>query len=241
MDRDDATTGHVLTRREAIALMAATGSMILAGNAPLWARSHHIPACVARPEQTEGPYFVDEKLHRIDIRTDPTDGAESPGAPLDLTFNVTRIAGATCVPLAGAWVDVWQCNHLGVYSDARDASFNTIGKKFLRGYQVTDAAGQARFATIYPGWYSGRTVHLHFKIRSAPAAGRGFDFTSQLYFDDSLTDKVHAQPPYAARGQRNQRNAGDGIFRRGGSQLILEVKEDPGKYAGTFEVALQLP
>lgn len=245
MDRDDAPIGRLLSRRDAVLLLGATSGIVLTGGSYRGLGAGTLlrpggPACVARPEQTEGPYFVDEKLDRSDIRTDPTTGAESPGLPLDLTFNVSRVAAGSCEPLAGAWVDVWQCDHLGVYSDARDASFNTVGKKFLRGYQVTGAAGQARFTTIYPGWYSGRAVHIHFKVRSAPSAGRGFDFTSQLYFDDAFTDKVHARPPYATKGQRNQRNSGDGIFRRGGSQLLVDVTETGGRGKASFDIGLQL-
>lgn len=128
-------------------------------------------------------------------------------------------------------VDLWHCDHRGAYSDGDE--------KFLRGYQVTDARGRARFKTIYPGWYSGRTVHIHFKLRSAPATRPGFDFTSQLYFDDALTDRVYAQPPYAARGSRPTRNNRDGIYRHGGSQLLLSLAPSGAGYAGTFEVGLQ--
>lgn len=122
----------------------------------------------------------------------------------------------------------------------QDPGFNTIGKKLLRGYQITDADGVARFTTIYPGWYQGRTLHIHFKIRSAPSSSPGFEFTSQLYFDDSLTDRVHAQQPYAAKGQRNLRNSGDGIFAQGGSQLLLAVTQNSQGYAATFDIALQI-
>ena len=157
-------------------------------------------------------------------------------------FNVSRISANVCTPLAGVLVDIWHCDALGVYSDVQDPSFNTAGKKFLRGYQVTDASGIARFTTIYPGWYQGRTVHIHFKIRSAPSASPGFEFTSQLYFDDALTDQVHAQEPYAAKGPRTLRNAGDGIFAQAGSQLILALTPlapNGQGYAATFNIALQ--
>jgi len=198
-------------------------------------------SCIARPQQTEGPYFVDEQLNRVDIRTDPSDGSVRPGTKLALTFAVSRLDGAACVPLKGAIVDLWHCDAAGAYSDVRDPGFDTSGKKFLRGYQVTDADGGARFVTIWPGWYRGRTVHAHFKIRLDPTAKRGFDFTSQLYFDDALTDVVHAQEPYAGKGQRRLRNSGDGIFRSGGAQLLLAPTADgSGGYAATFEIALDL-
>jgi protocatechuate 3,4-dioxygenase beta subunit len=194
---------------------------------------------VVRPAQTEGPYFVDERLHRSDLRTDPTDGSVRLGIPLELTLVISRLAGTACAPLAGAQVDVWHCDHLGVYSDVKDPSFNTTGKQFLRGYQLTDAQGQARFTTIYPGWYEGRTVHIHFKVRSPSGPRPGDEFTSQLYFDDGLTDRVSQQPPYAGRKPRTTRNSTDGIYRNGGSQLRLARAPQGAQYKGNFQVALK--
>ena len=198
------------------------------------------PACVARPEQTEGPYFVDEKLHRSDIRVEPTDKSIKPGAPLRLEFHVSRIAGSSCVPLAGAIADVWHCDALGAYSDVRDRSFDTRGKKFLRGYQTTDAKGIARFLTIYPGWYEGRAVHIHFKIRTEDAARRGLEFTSQLYFDESITDQIYNSVPYNSKGRRTTTNDSDFIFRRGGKQLIPMLTKDAQGYTAKFDIGLQI-
>jgi len=239
MAEDDAQAGHVLSRREALLLLGAPGVLMLARPFALAAGAKEPPGCVVRPQQTEGPYFVDESLNRSDIRSDLSDGTVKPGEPLDLTFRVSRLSANACAPLAGAVVDVWHCDHLGVYSDVEDPDFNTIGKKFLRGYQVTDAGGLARFKTVYPGWYHGRTVHIHFKIRSAPSTTSGFEFVSQLYFDDALTDQIHARPPYAAKGQRNRRNEGDGIFARGGQRLVLDVARTPRGCAASFDIALQ--
>jgi protocatechuate 3,4-dioxygenase beta subunit len=179
-------------------------------------------------------------LNRSDIRSDPTDGQVKAGTPLTLTIQVSRLDGGNCQPLANAQVDVWQCDALGIYSDAQDRSFKTIGQKFLRGYQFTDVRGEARFVTLYPGWYSGRTVHIHFKIRTTPNARRSLEFTSQLYFDDELTDRVHATTPYTARGPRTARNRHDGIFRRGGDQLMLAPLATSEGYAATFAIALQV-
>ena len=247
MDNDDLPVGRILSRRELLALLGVTGAAtflscttdssatdiddITTPGAPT--------TCVVRPEQTEGPYFVDERLNRSDIRSDPFDGSVKAGLPLALTFLVSRINGSSCNALAGAYVDVWHCDALGVYSDATDPGFNTIGRKFLRGYQVTDADGAARFTTIYPGWYQGRAVHIHFKIRTGLTA-QAFDFTSQLYFDDALSDVIHAQQPYAAKGQRTLRNAGDGIYRTGGSQLLLTATPTSTGYAAEFRVGLQI-
>jgi protocatechuate 3,4-dioxygenase beta subunit len=179
-------------------------------------------------------------LNRSDIRSDPSDGSVKEGVPLRLVFNVSQIDGSSCTPLAGAFVDVWQCDALGVYSDVEDPGFDTTGEKFLRGYQVTDINGTAEFMTIYPGWYQGRTVHIHFKIRTDPVSQQGYEFTSQLYFDDSVTDQVHAREPYAAKGQRTLKNDGDGIFRNGGSQLILQLAEEGEGYVATFDIGLQV-
>jgi protocatechuate 3,4-dioxygenase beta subunit len=195
--------------------------------------------CIVRPQQTEGPYFVDERLERSDIRSDPSNGSVRPGSPLRLAFRVSRVAGAACTPIAGALVDVWQTDAQGVYSDVVDGAFNTRGQKFLRGFQLTDAAGLAQFMTIYPGWYSGRAVHIHFKIRTTPGAASGLEFTSQIYFDETLTDQVHAQAPYNGRGRRNTSNTTDGIFRSGGSQLLLPLVPDGAGHQGTFDIALQ--
>jgi protocatechuate 3,4-dioxygenase beta subunit len=226
-----------------LGLLGTSGIALVVGGA--WPRGRlkaalpaGFPSCVVRPEQTEGPYFVDEMLHRADIRSDPGSGALSEGAPLDLEFRVSRIADGACAPLAGAQVDVWHCDAQGIYSDVTDPSFNTVGKKFLRGYQVTDAAGVARFTTIYPGWYRGRAVHIHFKIRSQAIGGRAHEFVSQVYFDEALNDRVYARPPYAS-GERT-RNSADRIFRRGGAELMLDVTDKGGRYAGVFSVGLKV-
>jgi len=244
MEHDDPTLGRVLSRREVVTWLGATGAAWLTGSslhAKRVVMTTRGPSCVVRPEQTQGPYFVDERLHRSDIRSDPADGRVKPGTPLALTFLVSRLSAGNCQPLPGCQVDLWQCDALGVYSDVHDPGFNTVGQKFLRGYQIADAHGEARFTTVYPGWYAGRTVHLHFKVRAEPSAQRGFEFTSQLYFDDALTDRVHAAAPYATKGPRTTRNRDDRIFRRGGDQLVLTPEAVGAGYAASFAVGLQLP
>lgn len=240
MDDDDRPAGHIMSRREALALIGAGGTAMLAGRAAWSAAAEPALSCVASPGQTEGPYFVDGRLNRADIRADPTDGSVREGAPLTLALVISSVAAGACAPLAGAVVDVWHCDVAGAYSDARDPDFNTLGRKFLRGYQVADAAGRVRFTTIYPGWYDGRTVHIHFKVRGATAAGRNYEFTSQLYFDDAVTDRVFTRMPYAHRGPRTVRNGRDGIFRDGGSRMILPVTEHAAGYAANFNVGLTL-
>lgn len=197
------------------------------------------PTCVVKPQQTEGPYFVDEKLNRADIRSDPSNGSVKQGVPLRLILHVSAIAGRSCQPLAGATVDIWHCDATGAYSDVADRGSSTVGQKFLRGYQVTDAQGTAEFVTIYPGWYPGRTVHIHFKIRTHSASQQDYEFTSQQYFDDSITDQVHAHAPYADQGQRTTRNDRDGIFQEGGDQLMLQLTPEGTGYTGRFSLGLE--
>jgi protocatechuate 3,4-dioxygenase beta subunit len=233
MRSDDVAVGRLLGRREVVGLLGLAGAGLLAPRSA----AAQTPVCVVRPEQTEGPFYVDDRLDRSDIRSDPRSGEVRPGATLALAFAVSAVRGGGCAPLAGAVVDVWHCDALGTYSDVGGPA---AGQKFLRGYQVTDAGGLARFTTIYPGAYQGRAVHIHFKIRTAAGGARAEEFTSQIYFDDALTDQVHALEPYARRAQRRMRNDGDGLFRRGGQQLLAAVTPSGEGYATTFTLALAL-
>ncbi len=194
MDHDDRTIGHILSRRGILAIFGTAWYAWLAGASPLPAQGR--PAsevgCVVRPEQTEGPYFVDEMLNRVNLRSDPSDGSVRPGIPLALTLVVSRLAGNACAPPRNIQVDLWQCDHEGIYSDVQDPNVNATG------------------------WYPGRTVHIHFRLRSRSAAG-----------------------PYAGRGARTTRNDGDRIFRENGSQLRIAPTPSNGGYAGTFHIALQ--
>lgn len=240
MENDDHQIGRVLTRREALTILGAGGIAIFLGCSRDNSKSRASASlpCVVRPEQTEGPYFVDDMLNRSDIRSDPATGMLKDGVPLELIFKVSQVNGNACTPLSGVSIDIWHCDADGVYSDASDPGFSTVGQKFLRGYQATDANGNAKFTTIYPGWYWGRTVHMHFKVRTKSKSGQSYDFTSQLYFDDSLTDKVHAREPYSKKGQRNLRNDGDGLFRHSGDQLMLSPTQTSQGYAATFDIGL---
>jgi protocatechuate 3,4-dioxygenase beta subunit len=136
---------------------------------------------------------------------------------------------------------VWHCDAFGAYSGVGDGRESDLrGRKFLRGYQITDTKGLADFRTIYPGWYEGRAVHIHFKIRSERAAGSQYEFTSQLYFDESITDQVHMSAPYNSRGRRATRNNDDFLFRNGGKQLIPKLSKSAQGYEATFEIGLRL-
>jgi protocatechuate 3,4-dioxygenase beta subunit len=196
-------------------------------------------SCIVRPAQTPGPYFVDELLIRSDIRSDPTTGEIKEGVPLRVIFRVSELFDGECSPLVDAMVDLWQCDALGVYGDVLDGGgqFDTRGLKFLRGLQATDANGKAEFTTIYPGWYTGRTVHLHFKVRTVSPAS---DFTSQLYFDDAVTDEVMRLDPYASRGARSTLNSMDSIFLVNGADLVLNVEREGDGYVAEFELGVVL-
>jgi protocatechuate 3,4-dioxygenase beta subunit len=243
MDDDDRPTGRVLSRRAVLALLGAGGAALIAGPSRRAAaadlKSDAPRACVVTPEQTEGPYFVEARLNRSDIRTDPLEGIRREGVPLALAFRVFSVERGGCAPLNGALVDLWQCDAQGIYSDVRDSRFNTVGKRFLRGYQLTDPDGRTRFTTIYPGWYPGRAVHIHFKVR-VKGEDKGYGFTSQLYFDDAFTDRIHARPAYAGRQGTRTRNSEDGLYRRGGKQLTLTVTEDGEALAASFDIGLKL-
>ncbi|BAU10503.1 intradiol ring-cleavage dioxygenase [Leptolyngbya sp. NIES-3755] len=230
---------RLINRRNTLRFFGSTAFALLVGclpkrNTVAQSTSNTIaqssPGCVVRPEQTEGPYFVDERLNRSDIRSDSKSGVVKAGVPLQLKLRVTQVSDRSCTPIQGAIVDIWHCDGTGSYSDVRE----TAGQNFLRGYQTTDSNGNVEFLTIYPGWYQGRTVHIHFKVRNANQ-----EFTSQLYFDDALTDQVQARSPYSTRGQRTVRNDRDGIYQDGGDQLLLSPTKTNQGYAATFEIGLQ--
>lgn len=189
-------------------------------------------SCVVTPTATEGPYFVDRALKRSDLTSGTRAPAVIDGLPLALSVQVYRVSDTGCAPLVGAQVDLWHADAAGAYSDL--APEGTVGERYLRGYQLTDEAGAARFTTIYPGWYRGRTPHIHFKVR-----GEGFEFTSQWYFDDAISDQVFAAAPYSRRGKRTRRNDSDYLFDR---RLLLALRQNaagPG-YVGTSSIGLRI-
>jgi protocatechuate 3,4-dioxygenase beta subunit len=264
LDDDDRLIGRILSRREVLALFGAGGAAaFLAACAPggtatsavpsgaatagssatapatasaaASAVASALPACVVAPELTEGPYYLDVDLERSDIRSNTSDGAVVDGALLTLEWVVSQADGSTCVPMTDVVVDVWHCDALGVYSGVAGNSAN-----FLRGFQRTDTSGRASFTTIYPGWYSGRAVHIHFKIRTDPDASAGFEFTSQLFFDDEFSKGVYATGVYAQKGAQDVPNASDGIFNQSGGATLLPVTQEGDGYKATFPIAVQL-
>ena len=180
-------------------------------------------SCVLAPEMTEGPYYIDgEKLRR-----DITEG--KPGTRLDLALKV--VDASTCRPISGAVVDIWHCDAGGVYSGFGAGSSN---RSFLRGLQKTDAHGVAHFRTIYPGWYPGRTVHIHVKVH----VGGNVVHTGQLFFSDKVTDAAYRKTPYNRRPNRSPRNGGDAIFVNGGKRSLLKLTKNTNRYAGSITMGV---
>ena len=201
--------------------------------------------CVVTPSETEGPFFVDENLNRSDITTGTTEAFVVNGMPMTLAFYVYQVSGKTCTPLSGAQVDVWHASAEGAYSDEASGmiqSKSTVGEKYLRGYQLTDANGLVNFTTIYPGWYMGRTIHIHFKVRTFAAGAKTYEFTSQVFIDDAINDIVLNQAPYNTRGNRSVRNANDMVFGSGAGSLQMNVQALGGgaSYAGAFSIGLNI-
>ena len=181
-------------------------------------------SCVLAPEMTEGPYYVEGDKVRRNI----TEGKA--GVPLTLRLGVVDVS--TCKPIKGAAVDIWHCDAGGVYSATSMQS--TEGLTFLRGIQRTDKNGIAIFKTIYPGWYQGRTVHVHLKVY----LGGNTVHTGQLFFPDTLTDAVYRRSPYNLRPNRDPRNAADSIFRNGGRRSMLRLAKSGSGYVGRITMGV---
>ena len=218
----------LLTRAGAVGL-AAAGMAALPARAATPAQRLPLTA-----QSTEGPYYFDPKLMRADI----TEGL--PGVPLEVRFVVLDQAGT---PWPGARVDIWHCDAAGHYSgypgQGEDGMVNTRGKTFLRGSLVTGADGTAAFRSIYPGWYEGRTTHIHFKVL-AGAAGKSRDvLTSQFFMPDAVSEYIYtSQPAYKRARLRRTLNSNDGIALRAGGSVIGAVRQEGTRYIGTLNVVV---
>jgi protocatechuate 3,4-dioxygenase beta subunit len=162
--------------------------------------------CVVYPEMTEGPCYA-ATLMRQDVSEGYT------GLPVRLSLKV--INAATCGPVPNATVDIWHTNAAGIYSAMAAGTFCNPTKEdlsathFGRGVQTADANGRVDFHTIFPGWYSSRTIHIHFRVRIGDTAYE----TGQLFFDDALTDEILANHvDYKARSKRDTTNANDTVM-----------------------------
>jgi protocatechuate 3,4-dioxygenase beta subunit len=181
--------------------------------------------CVLSPEVTEGPYWIENDLTRRDITED------RPGLPLVLVLAVQN--AKTCRSIKGADVEIWHCDAGGEYSGVEGDSGH-----YLRGHQKSDAKGRARFLTIYPGWYRGRTPHIHLKVH----VGGSVVHTGQLFFNEKITAAVYRQSPYSSHGQPDTSHAEDDIYAQAGkSRATLKLtKRGNGKkgYRGTITMGV---
>jgi protocatechuate 3,4-dioxygenase beta subunit len=181
-------------------------------------------SCVLTPKQTEGPYYIAKEKLRRNI----TDGR--PGTPL--TLRLTVVDAKTCRPIKGAVVDIWHCDASGIYSGF---GAGRASRTFMRGIQRTNAQGVATFRTVYPGWYQGRTVHIHVKVHV-----RGnVVHTGQLYFPDRITDAAYRKSPYTKRPNRDVRNADDMVFRNGGKRSLLTLRRTGAGYVGSVRMGVR--
>jgi protocatechuate 3,4-dioxygenase beta subunit len=194
-----------------------------AGSGPA-AVASGLVACVLAPEMTEGPYYVEGDKVRRNI----TEG--KPGVPLTLRLGV--VDASSCKAIRHAAVDIWHCDAGGTYSGTGQQG--TEGLTYLRGIQRTDRKGIAIFRTIYPGWYPGRAVHIHLKVY----LGGTTVHTGQLFFADRVTDAVYKRAPYNRRPNRDPRNAGDSIFRNGGSRSLLALTKNGSGYVGRITMGV---
>jgi protocatechuate 3,4-dioxygenase beta subunit len=189
--------------------------------------------CVLTPEVTEGPYWIDNKLIRRDIREG------KPGLPLVLEFTIVN--AKTCKPIKGADVEIWHCDAVGNYSgyDAGSSGGGpggpgggggghatpTSSTRYLRGHQRSDAAGKASFLTVFPGWYRGRTPHIHMKVH---IGNDRVMHTGQVFFNEAITAAVYKQAPYSSHGQPDTPHSRDMIFAQaGGSRAIVHLSRRP--------------
>ena len=200
----------------------AAGDAEAVGNGPAGVASGAV-TCVLTPELTEGPYYIAGEKVRRNI----TEGR--PGAPL--TLKTAVVDSSTCRPIKGAAVDIWHADAGGIYSGFGEGR---ASRTFMRGVQKTDATGIAAFQTVYPGWYMGRTVHIHVKVY----LGGSVVHTGQLFFPDSLTDVVYRKSPYNQRPARDMRNADDSIYVNGGKRGLLTVRRSGTGYLGTITMGV---
>jgi protocatechuate 3,4-dioxygenase beta subunit len=255
MTKDPDRIRYSLNRREVL-IKGITGALAVAG---FWSRTGTVFAGSPgvsygeSPGLTEGPYWVDGQVERIDVRTDSVTGVQQAGLPLYLGLTISQLSDTapyTIRPLANAKVDIWCCNAQGVYSD--ESVESTSGVDYLRGYQITNGHGVAEFLTLYPGWYSGRTPHIHVRVRTYDTSGNEtYNWASQFFFDDTVTDTVYAANAAYARSQsRDTTNATDGIFTgasnngspeaEAGDYMLLKLADDGTHAVGSFHIILDL-
>ena len=200
--------GALLKAAGGAGLVAAFGARAIDA---LGADAGTTATCVLQPEVTEGPYWIDEKLRRRDIREG------KPGLPLVLALTVVN--ARTCRPIRNADVEIWHCDASGNYSGFEGGG--QTGTRYLRGRQRSNAAGVATFLTVFPGWYPGRTPHIHL---NAHIGNDRVVHTGQLFFNEATTAAVYKQAPYSSHGPYDTSHARDGIYAQsGGARAVVRL------------------
>lgn len=217
-----------LNRRDVLKTTAGTGLAAAFGARALdllGGDAQAATTCLLSPEVTEGPYWIEESFTRRDIRE------KRPGLPLVIRFTVLN--ARTCSIIRNADIEIWHCDAGGEYSGVNGASTH-----FLRGHQKTNVKGKAEFLTIFPGWYRGRTPHIHMKV----SVGGNVVHTGQVFFNEAITRKVYARAPYASRGVYDTPHAQDMIYSQaGGSSAELALVKRAGGakgYLGTIAIGV---
>jgi protocatechuate 3,4-dioxygenase beta subunit len=226
---DDTDQSPALDRRRLLtSALLGTGVAALptAAHAAMPERSPSHGPMTAQAE--EGPYYLPLNLMRADI----TEGLS--GIPIDIRFMVVDERG---LPYAEALVDIWHCNAQGIYSGFQEPDGQAVvdikGRTFLRGVQPVDGQGEVVFHSIYPGWYHGRTTHVHFKVRH----GGRTNLTSQFFLPDTLSEFLYSQVPAYRRAElRDTLNSDDGIAMQAGDTVEGSVRETKGRYLVTLAV-----
>ena len=225
METDRFTRRNSLARLGGLVVAGLGGRALVSSEAEGGNRAVESGAvsCVLTPELTEGPYYIAGEKVRRDIR-------EGHRGTL-LTLRLQVLNAATCAPIKNAAVDIWHADAAGNDSGI---GAGASSRTFLRGIQRTDANGLAVFTTIYPGWYQGRTVHIHVKVH----VGGRVVHTGQLFFPDTLTDVVYQKAPYSSRPNRDVRNAQDSIYVNGGKRGMLKLAKSGAGYLGTIAMGV---
>lgn len=210
-------------KRRTFLTSALLGTGAAALSPPVPARAAPTGALTA--QTTEGPYYLSLDLMRADI----TEGLT--GIPLDVAFTVLDPDGRPC---SGSLVDIWHCNAQGAYSGFEQPGTPGMkGKTFLRGTQTVGADGTVTFHSLYPGWYRGRTTHIHFKVRR----GSLTNVTSQFFLPDTLSEFLYTQVgAYKRADLRDTLNSGDGIAIEAGPTVEGNVRESGGRYVASLTV-----
>ena len=186
--------------------------------------------CVLIPSETAGPFPLDLTANTAFLRQDIREDRE--GAQLHLKL---KIKGAEdCEAMQNVRVNIWQCDKDGQYSGYNSQQ----GLTYLRGYQMTDVNGEVEFTTVLPGWYPGRTCHIHFQVYVSET----YAAISQLTFDHSTVNNIYSNFFILyTKGPDPLNPMVDGVFADGYALQLASLAPIPGSmaYESFLEVTVQ--